>query len=116
MLVQHPDPNVQVIIMTHEGPFGSATAKEVMFEQGGTINWEGSPRLRELLIENKSRIICHIHGHTHDGAFTVNIGSPDKPMTVINPGSLTQSEFGELKLRVSPQGHWQISELIKLYL
>ena len=116
LLAQYPDPNIQVIVMTHEGPFGSATAKNQYFEQNVTTYWGGSPRLRDLLQENKNRIVCNIHGHTHDGAFTVNIGSPDRPLTVINPGSLVQSEFGELTLKLNTHGKWEVAASSKVYL
>ena len=113
---QYPDPDVQVIVLTHEGPYGSATAKNQYFEQNGTTYWAGSPHLRDLLIKNKNRMVCNIHGHTHEGAFAVNIGTPHERMTVINPGSLVQSEFGEMTLRLNTHGKWEISATSKIFL
>ena len=72
--------------------------------------------MRELMIKNKNRIVCNIHGHIHDGAFTVNIGTPEQPLTIINPGSLVQSEFGEMTLKLNTHGRWQVAGANKIFL
>jgi Icc-related predicted phosphoesterase len=79
--------------------------------------YAGSKHIKDLLLANKDRIVCNIHGHTHDGAFIQNIWKPKDPLPVINPGSLSQGEFGEITLRKSIiSGKWKVSESTKFYL
>ena len=66
------DDKTQVIFMTHEGPQGSSTAQNVYYDRDGfdVVTYHcGIKGLRDLLIENQDRVVCDIHGHSHDGSF-----------------------------------------------
>ena len=63
--------------MTHEGPQGSSTAQNVYYDREGfdVVTYHcGVKSLRDLLIDNQERVVCDIHGHSHDGSFIQNIG------------------------------------------
>ena len=62
-------------MMTHEGPGGSSTAQNVKFPTNEKYVC-GAPYLREKMIDNYSRIVCDVHGHSHDGATIQNIYKP----------------------------------------
>ena len=62
------DSEDQIVIMTHEGPFLSSTAKNEQFYNGNTTYFCGSPALKDLMLANHEKIVCNIHGHTHDGS------------------------------------------------
>jgi len=111
----YPDEKVKIIIMTHEGPYGSGTSRNHYFETGQVFH-AGSPHLRDLILKNQSRIVCNIHGHTHEGAFMQNVGSVAKPLQIINPGSLKQAEFGEVVVRQSTTGDWEVVRSTKNFL
>ena len=97
----------EVILMTHEGPQLSSTSKNQYFWDNNTTYVAGSPALRELMLANSEKITCNIHGHLHDGAFYQNLWKPHHPLPIINPGSLKQSEFGELELE-KKDGKWKV--------
>mgnify|MGYP000034602073 CR=1 FL=1 len=109
--------------MTHEGPAGSSTASNANFianyekkvEPGNIVTYfMGSPKLTELLTINRERIVCDIHGHSHDGSFIQNIGKPREVLPVINPGSLGQNEFAEITIS-KINGKWKMTEANKIY-
>ena len=81
-----------VILMTHDGPQDYYTANA-----RGTINWPaigfhkfGSIGLAELISEERSKLVVHIHGHCHDGGFLdrVHCDQGLNSFPVLNPGSL----------------------------
>jgi nitrite reductase/ring-hydroxylating ferredoxin subunit len=55
--------------MTHDGPFGSSSAMNKQFYNNDTCYHAGAPHLTKLILENQEKILCNIHGHTHDGSF-----------------------------------------------
>ena len=79
---------MSIILMTHDGPQGSATCDDKETNEGGTIKF-GSPVLSKFLDTHKGRIVCNIHGHCHEGAFLDKKGN----LRIINPGSLQFGEF-----------------------
>ena len=91
--------NAQVIVMTHDGPSGSSTAKNTRFDMNMTTYHAGSPHLRKLLLQHREQVVCSVHGHTHEGSFIQNISKPAEVLPIINPGSLGQGEFGIITLR-----------------
>ena len=105
----------QVILMTHEGPQLSSTSKNTYFSDNNTTYVAGSPALRELILANSDRIVCNIHGHMHDGAFYQNLCKPFNPLPIINPGSLNQSEFGEIEI-LKKDGKWKVVSANKIFL
>ena len=110
------DEKTQIILMTHEGPYGSSTAQNVYFDRDGidvTTYHTGDKSLRELMLANQHRVVCNIHGHSHDGSFIQNIGQPCQVLPVINPGSLGQGEFAELKITKTQQGKWKVTSATK---
>lgn len=110
-------PNTKIILMTHEGPFGSSTCKNdyKVFKDGGSIFHTGSPHLMKLITSNADKVILNLHGHSHDGSFYQNLQEPGTPLPVINPGSLTQSEFGELVIG-KKNGNWKVVQANKIFL
>mmetsp|Transcript_5274 Transcript_5274/g.8164 ORF Transcript_5274/g.8164 Transcript_5274/m.8164 type:complete len:132 (+) Transcript_5274:463-858(+) len=104
--------NSQFIVLTHEGPFGSPTTKNTYLESNITYH-TGNKRLTELLLAHKERVVCNIHGHAHDGAFYFNLNLPRQVLPVINPGAVTQGEFGEVELTRGAQGKWAVSKMEK---
>jgi Icc-related predicted phosphoesterase len=103
--------------MTHEGPSGSSTAINTYFDEKGVkVNYHcGSPALTELLHSNRQRVVCDIHGHSHDGSFIQNIGIPREVLPVINPGSLGQNEYAEIVIS-KVNNKWKLTEANKIYL
>ena len=99
--------------MTHEGPAGSPTAQNAYFTAGTPPKIKtyhcGGPKLTELLTANPERVVCDIHGHSHDGAFIQNLGKPREVLPVINPGSLGQGEFAEICIS-KVNGKWKVTE------
>ena len=77
---QYPDPKTQIMIMTHEGPRGSSTAKIQCFHENMKTYVCGSVDLTQLIINNTERVLCNIHGHTHDGSTVQNIWKMDHPV------------------------------------
>lgn len=57
----------------------------------------GSAGLAALISEQKEKLVLHLHGHCHDGAFLDRVAG-ENGMPVCNPGSLNQSEYGVLSL------------------
>ena len=105
-------------MMTHEGPFGSATTRNHYFAgpKKGNIYHCGSPKLRDIMIENHSKIVCNIHGHSHDGTFSQNINTPQDPLKIFNPGALSQKEFGSIVIQKDMSNKWKVVEACKYYL
>ena len=93
--------------MTHEGPRDHSTSNNKSFTDNITFV-TGSPHLRDIMINNKSKIVCNVHGHSHDGSVIQNIYKPCEPLPIINPGSLAQGEFGELIIRKTILGRWKV--------
>ena len=105
--------------MTHEGPQFSSTAKNHYFcgDHKDKTFLGGNSLLRDLMISNKSKVVCNIHGHTHDGSNYQNIYKPREPLPTINPGSLTQGEFGQLVLtKGSKSNRWRVESISKHFL
>lgn len=116
-LKEYPDPKTQVIIMTHEGPFGSSTTLNKQFYNNETCYHAGSPALKQLILQNQQRVLCNIHGHTHDGASIQNMWKPSEPLNIINPGALSQGEFSEMTIKyVVGENRWKISEVTKIFI
>ena len=103
--------------MTHEGPSGSSTAMNTYFnDEGVKCTYHcGSSALTKLLHTNRARVVCDIHGHSHDGSFIQNIGVPREVMPVINPGSLGQNECAEIVIS-KVNDKWKLTEANKIYL
>ena len=78
--------------------------------------YAGSKHIKDLILDNKEKIVCNIHGHSHDGSFIQNVWKPKDPLPIINPGSLHQGEFGEITLKRTLQGKWKVFESTKFYL
>lgn len=107
--------DMQVILVTHDGPLGSTTALDHR-EENETIVF-GSPFLYKFLGENRDRILCNIHGHAHPGAFIDRIPVSSSPLKVINIGSLKESEFATISFqRQESNQRWTISGIDKHYL
>eukprot|EP00347_Sterkiella_histriomuscorum_P016604 403352551 len=111
-LLDSEDLPKNILLMTHDGPRGSATCQDKTTHLDTGIIQFGSPYLTELLKNSQGRIICNVHGHCHEG------GSLDKiqNIKVINPGSLKHGEFGELKLQENADGTWRVASFHKNYL
>jgi Icc-related predicted phosphoesterase len=102
--------------MTHEGPYGSATSRNHYYVGEKNVHHAGSSNLRDLLIENQAKVVCNIHGHCHEGAFTQNIHTPSDPLKIINPGALGQKEFGHILIERDMLNKWKVTEACKFYL
>ena len=76
----------QILLMTHDGPFGSSTAidKTTRIDEGD-IQF-GSQYLAYLIKEDGGkRFIANVHGHVHDGSPADKITNK---VRILNPGSL----------------------------
>ena len=108
-------PDAQVIMMTHEGPYGSSTTRNHYFDSGEVVHC-GSTDLRDLMLQNQDKVLFDVHGHTHEGAFTQNIGTHEKPLHVFNPGPLCFGKFAELVLKKDISGRWKVYTATQHYL
>uniref|UniRef100_A0A7S1C9Z9 Calcineurin-like phosphoesterase domain-containing protein n=1 Tax=Bicosoecida sp. CB-2014 TaxID=1486930 RepID=A0A7S1C9Z9_9STRA len=93
----HAPPGDDIILMTHCGPQDVATTMDGVKDPAKPIS-SGSRALREALLEPdmQARVVCNVHGHTHNAAGQAWLGG----VRVINPGSLRYgANFGLLSLR-----------------
>jgi Icc-related predicted phosphoesterase len=91
------NPNGQVILMTHDGPQGVQTAMhhdQHGEKYGGGVYRCGSPSQTALIRENANNLLFNVHGHNHGGLPLDKLND----VTVINPGSLKNGEFGSLRI------------------
>ena len=73
--------------------------------------------MTKLILDNHEKILCNIHGHTHDGAFMQNMWKPFDPLYAINPGALDQGDFCELVLTYKVgENKWKITEANRFFL
>ena len=88
--------------MTHDGPQDSFTAlaDNTISMPGDAYGMHkfGSAGLHDLIKANEDKLVVHIHGHCHDGAFTDRVAGQNGGFPIINPGSLNQREYGVLTL------------------
>ena len=86
--------NEQIVMLTHDGPYGKATTS--YFEKDGSQYKFGSPSLTTLLEQNQEQILLNVHGHCHAGSMYDRIG---KSCHVLNPNSLVEGNFMEINLK-----------------
>ena len=97
----HLGADEQVILMTHDGPRGSATTQWT--DQDGTLTF-GFQCLSDLLLKQKNRILFNVHGHCHDGAFQCALNNE---VQVYNPGSLKNGKFASISI-IKHEGKWKM--------
>lgn len=101
--------NDQVVLMTHDGPYDSATTTDQ--ESDGLLKF-GSPSLAKLLLEQRHRILLDIHGHCHGG----NMMESNLGAKIVNPGSLQGGNSLILVLgKKSPTHGWHIESVTKRF-
>ena len=77
---------------------------------------QGSNKLTDIITSNRDRIVCNVHGHSHEGAFLQTFTKPFKsPLPIINPGSVMSGHFGELFISKPKGGKWKVSQVNKFY-
>ena len=100
----------QVVLLTHDGPYGKATTSYL--ENDGSFFKFGSPGLTSLLEANQSRIVFNVHGHCHAGRMYDRIGD----LHVFNPNSLVAGNFMEIVLkREETSGKWKLNSVTKRF-
>uniref|UniRef100_A0A7S3I1Z2 Calcineurin-like phosphoesterase domain-containing protein n=1 Tax=Favella ehrenbergii TaxID=182087 RepID=A0A7S3I1Z2_9SPIT len=101
--------------MTHDGPQESATcnANKTIPSPGVGFHKFGSSGLAQLVRANEEKLVVHIHGHCHDGAFVDRVHG--SKFSVVNPGSLEAREYGVITL-LKENGKWRLSQATKKYL
>ncbi len=97
------------LLLTHVGPWDSATAIAYMPE--GTV-YSGSKGMSTLLGTYVNNILADIHGHTHESEGRIKQLGPRQD--IINPGAITSHKFGELVLVRGTNGRWAIGS-VKFY-
>ena len=106
--------------MTHDGPFGSATAraqKRLENEPKGELLF-GSRHLMEMVHTLKDRLVVNVHGHDHYGSFTDYIRENEcVKVPIVNPGSLNFKDYGVMKIAKDQASQkWVVKELTKKFI
>ena len=105
-------PDNQLLVMTHDGPKGSATTQDKTSKFTEGIISFGSTHLAEFLRDNQERVVVNVHGHAHEGTALDKI----LRVRVINPGSLMFGEYGLLRLERNLENRWKIASFTKTLL
>jgi Icc-related predicted phosphoesterase len=94
--------NVDLILLTHIGPFYSNTT---LMGDDNICVYSGSKNLQNFL-KNNNDILINIHGHTHGGKGMVNFDN----RSIINVGNVSEGNFGTINLEKDYNNKWFISK------
>lgn len=98
--VKKCNPDSQIILLTHTGPFDIQTCITPKA-------YAGSKAIQDFLEKYNKRIICNLHGHSHGSPGMVRYFDSD--CLVINPGPLCFGNACDIILEMK-ESKWKISE------
>lgn len=96
------------VLATHVGPFGVSTSVSLKDTTRDGIE-SGSTNVRRTLQseEGQKNLVCHIHGHTHDGWGVGQVGG----VSVVNPGALVVGRYAIVTLSKAATGAWHMKSV-----
>ncbi|CAL5970453.1 Calcineurin-like_phosphoesterase superfamily domain-containing protein [Hexamita inflata] len=93
-------PKSQLLVVSHQGPYGSATACDVAY---GLHFSSGSPQNEHYYLENEEDIALWLHGHTHYPKFQA-------AGKCVNPGTFIEGNYAVIELE-EVNGRWAVQRL-----
>lgn len=105
-------PDDSILLVTHVGPLCSCTAIVHDFSPSPEIFTGAasiSQHIQQLQKTKTRQLLANVHGHTHAARGMRVLGDERTP--VVNPGSLSEGNFGVMTLRRQGQGKWMVSSV-----